>query len=90
MLAAVLTLKATCDEVRPHDVAAEVNRVRANNDGVDIDKLKDSISSHKAGWLLKGDLELPRKRGRHGTIYKLDDDRLAELKARFGFEDDQE
>lgn len=70
--------------VRPADVAREFNKRRAADEGIDVDKLRDKLTAQKAGYMLKGVLELPKDRDRHGKFYRLTLDRVQQLRQRFG------
>lgn len=78
--------------VRPGLVAQEFNRRRARDMGFerdgepDVSRLRDSITSHKVGWLMKSTLELTRldKRDANGTVYRLSRNRGETLCFRYG------
>ncbi len=81
---AVLALVQAGRPIRPGDVAQEANRRRAAVEGVEVDKLRQPVGAHKVGWILKGDLELPRGRDNVGTLYGLPEARAQQLCQRFG------
>lgn len=72
-------------EVHPGEVSSEINRRKAETEGVSVEKLRDKMTPHFAGKLLSKDLELPRlPKGSKGARYALDKARLGQLASRFG------
>ena len=72
------------DQVRAGAIAAEINRKRAEADGIEVEKLKFSISSHRVGRILAHELELRREdRDAKGIPYRLDPRRFDQLLRRF-------
>jgi hypothetical protein len=70
-------------------VAKEMNRRRAAEQGIDLDKLRDPVKPEVVGRIIKGKLELPRERDRGGTVYRLAPERMDELGFRFGVPADE-
>lgn len=84
VFAAAECIGSSGGEIRPGDVAAEVNRRRAVAEGCEVDKLKVAMSAHLAGRILSRTLELPRcPKDRQGARYRLDPVRMEHLKARY-------
>ena len=85
---AILGIAEPGDVIHPGEVAAAVNQARADADSTEPDKLgKRAVDSRKIGWVLRGDLELPRDsraRDRLGARYCLDAGRVDQLAKRFG------
>ncbi len=81
---AVLATVESDGTVRPGVVAAEANRRTAKTEGIELEKPRKPLKSHKVGWVLKRDLELHRDRDRAGTFYRLTANRARLLAIRFG------
>lgn len=78
-------LNAGVVEIRPGEVANEINRRKASVEGVGIDKLKDKMTAHFAGKILCKDLELRRlPKDSEGARYAIDKSRVEQLASRFG------
>lgn len=88
---AVLAIACVGDSVRPAAVSAELNRRQAESQGVEIERLPktDHVSPGKVGFILKKVLELPRDRDQGGTVYRVDNDRVLQLRKRFGVAADE-
>ncbi len=72
-------------EFRPGDIASEINKDRAECEGVEVDKLRSKITSQKVGRIIIHELELPRSsKDSKGARYVADSDRMKELAIRFG------
>jgi len=88
VLAAVVAIADWEQVARPGQVAKELNRRRAEVAEVPVDKLgRQTISAHKVGRILSGELELghdhpPRDEG--GARYRLEAKRMVELAKRYG------
>lgn len=73
------------DTLYPGDIAADINRRRAIDEGVEVDKLRNKITAKGVGKAIRLELELPRHgRDSRGVKYKLDPNRLNDLTRRFG------
>jgi hypothetical protein len=84
ILAAAMAIAEVGDVVRPGAVASELNRKRADASGVELSKLRHSVTANKVGWVMRSELELPRDRDKDGSTYRLAPARIAELAQRFG------
>lgn len=73
------------DILYPGDIAAAINRQRATDEGVEIDRLRNKITAKGVGKAIRIELELPScGRDSRGMKYKLDPKRLDDLVHRFG------
>lgn len=86
VLAVVLAVAASGDDIRPRHVAQTLNKNRADADGVEVDKLgKRRLTAELVGRVFRRDLELRRlSRDSIGVRYTLDAVRADELRKRFG------
>ncbi|MEK6676661.1 MAG: hypothetical protein AABZ47_13540, partial [Planctomycetota bacterium] len=81
----VAALAQPGDEIRPGDVANEINRRRAAASGVSVDKLKHALTPERVSKVLARELELPRLiRDSRGSRFQVNPDRWDQLKRRFG------
>jgi hypothetical protein len=86
VLEAALAIGKIGGVVRPGDVAKEVNRRKADEQGVTVTELpKDnSINPWRAGRILKNELELPRESEDGKTArYRLEPGRIEQLQQRY-------
>ena len=84
----VEALEATTEpggDARPGRVAKEVNRRRAEADGIKVEELRKPVTAHRVGRVMLKELELPQlPKDKQGSRYQYHPDRRAELCARYG------